>query len=463
MVEEKFSINSNYIMVIILMTISVGLLGSYLDKNVAIFSMSFTFIIIGIVFLSIINRLENIRNAVDIFLIFFLFYLAYTTLIHFGLIEVYNTPYAFVESDEGLFYQGAEDIANKIKLGYSFSDISKLRDYLDLPGSMYFNAYIAKLAHLFGEHTFFTQKVAVTLISALIPAMMYSISRLYLSERTSIIVAIVYGVFSFVPYLSSLLLRDIHIALMYIITIYIILDRLSLINLIILFGISIASFYFREQTGIFMVGFTAIYFFNFINFTVPNNYVKLLIYLTLLGGLTLFVLNDSYIMDTFNQTFNSSAEHSAEQSSSGSMGAKIAKLPFGLNVVALFGFSQIQPFPPSLIFISKKGMFHFMYLLAGISWYFGWGFLIYGFLRNRVFLKRLDLKLSLMFLFAVVYLALVAVVEFNQRRQMAVYPIVYLLMVFSYLDMSITQRTIIWVRMLLFFLILVLTFNYMKL
>ena len=463
MVEEKFSINSNYIMVIILMTISVALLGAYLDKNVAIFSMSFTFIIIGIVFLSIINRLENIRNAVDIFLIFFLFYLAYTTLIHFGLIEVYNTPYAFVESDEGLFYEGGEDVANKIRLGYSFSDISKLKDYLDLPGSIYFNGYIAKLAYLFGEHTILTQKVAVTFISALIPAMMYSISRLYLSERTSIIVAIVYGVFSFVPYLSSLLLRDIHIALMYIITIYIILDRLSLINLIILFGVSIASFYFREQTGIFMVGFTAIYFFNFINFTVPNNYVKLLIYLILLGGLTWFVLNDSYIMDTFNQTFNSSAEHSAEQASSGSMGAKIAKLPFGLNVVALFGFSQIQPFPPSLIFTSKKGMFHFMYLLAGISWYFGWGFLIYGFLKNRVFLKRLDLKLSLMFLFAVVYLGLIAVVEFNQRRQMAVYPIVYLLMVFSYLDMSITQRTIVWVRMLLFFLILVLTFNYMKL
>ncbi len=463
MTEERYTISSNYIMVTILFTIIMSIVCAYLDKNVAIFSLSFVFMAIGATFLSIINRVENIRNSVAIFLIFFLIYLFYTTLIHFGLIEVYSTPYPFVESDEGLFYDGASDLANKIRLGYKFSDIVKLRDYLDLPGSIYFNAYIAILANLFGEHTIFTQKIAVTLISALIPAMMYSISRLYLTDKISIVVAIVYGIFSFVPYLSSLLLRDVHIALMYIITFYIILDRLSLINLVILFCISIASYYFREQTGIFMVGFTAIYFFNFINFTIKNNYIKLCIYLTLLGLLVLLVLNNQYIMDTFNQTFNSSAEHSAEQASSGSMGAKIAKLPFGLNVVALFSFSQIQPFPPELIFLSKKGMFHFMYLLAGISWYFGWGFLVYGFFKNRLFLKRVDLKLSLMFLFAIVYLGLIAVVEFNQRRQVAVYPIVYLFMVFSYLDMTITQRTVVWVRMLLLYVALVLIINYMKL
>jgi len=463
MIEEKFSINSNYIRVVILFTILVAIIGSILDKNVAIFSLSFIFIIIGIIFISIINKLENIKNSVDIFLIFFLFYLSYTFIIHFGLIEVYMTPYPFVESDEGLFYDGATDIANKIRLGYRFEDITKLKDYLDLPGSIYFNSYVTILSNIFGEHTILVQKVAVTLISALIPAMMYSISKLYLSEKISIVVAIIYGIFSFVPYLSSILLRDVHIALMYIITFYIILDKLSFINLIILIFISIASYYFREQTGIFMVGFTAIYFFSFINFSIKNNYVKLIIYLTLLGASTILILNNQYLMDTFNQTFSSSAEHSAEQASSGSMGAKIAKLPFGLNIIALFSFSQIQPFPPSLIFISKKGMFHFMYLLAGISWYFGWGFLLYGIVKRKVLQNRLDVKLGLMFLFAIIYLGLIAVVEFNQRRQVAVYPIVYLLMVFSYLDMTITQRTTVWVRMLLLYVTLVLVINYMKL
>lgn len=463
MVEEEFSIDSIYRVVTLIFIPIVALWGAYLDKNEAILALPVIFVMVGMVFIALINRVENIKNAMSIFLIFFLTYLIYTFVIHFGLIEVYNTPFPFVESDEGLFHEGAREVADKIKAHYSFADIAKIKNYLDLPGSIYFNAQIARLSELFGTHTFLVQKEAVTLISALIPTMMYSLSRLYFNERTSILVAIVYGVFSFVPYLSSMLLRDVHIALMYIITFYIILERLSLINLIILVLISIASYYFREQTGIFMVGFTVIYFFNFIHKKITNNTIRILIYLIGFVALGVIVLSNHYLMMTFQQTFQSSAEHSASQSSAGSLGAKIAKLPFGFNVVALLGFSQIQPFPPSLIFTSKKGMFHFMYLLAGISWLFGWGFLLYGIFKRNILLRKIDLKLGLMFLFSIVYLSLIAVVEFNQRRQMAVYPILYLVMIFSYLDMDTTQRTKVWVGMFMLYVTLVLAFNYIKL
>ena len=463
MVEEKFSIDSTYRIVSLIFIPIVALWGAYLDKNEAILALPVIFVMIGMIFIALINRVENIKNAISIFLIFFLAYLIYTFVIHFGLMEVYNTPYPFVESDEGLFHSGAQEVADKIRAHYSFEDIARIKNYLDLPGSIYFNAEIARLSELFGTHTFLVQKEAVTLISALIPAMMYSLSRLYFNERTSIIVAIIYGVFSFVPYLSSMLLRDVHIALMYIITFYIIVDRLSLINLIILVLISIASYYFREQTGIFMVGFTSIYFFYFIHKTITNNTIRILIYLIGFIALTGIVLSNQYIMMTFQQTFQSSAEHSSSQASSGSLGAKIAKLPFGADVVALLGFSQIQPFPPSLIFTSKKGMFHFMYLLAGISWFFGWGFLLYGIFKRNILFRKIDLKLGLMFLFSIVYLSLIAVMEFNQRRQMAVYPILYLVMVFSYLDMDTTQRTKVWVSMFILYATLVLAFNYIKL
>lgn len=463
MVEEKFSLESNYRVVTLIFIPIIALLGAYLDKNDAILALPVIFVMIGMFFIALINRVENIKNAITIFLIFFLTYLTYTFVIHFGLIEVYNTPYPFVESDEGLFHEGAREIADKIREHYTFEDISRIKNYLDLPGSIYFNAQIARLSELFGTHTFLVQKEAVTLIASLIPAMMYSLSRLYFNERTSVIVAILYGFFSFVPYLSSMLLRDVHIALMYIITFYIILERFSFVNIIILVLISIASYYFREQTGIFMVGFTVVYFFNFIHKTITNNTIRLLIYLAGLAGIAGIVFTNQYIMMTFQQTFQSSAEHSSSQASSGSLGAKIAKLPFGLNVVALLGFSQIQPFPPSLIFISKKGMFHFTYLLAGVSWFFGWGFLLYGLFKRKILFKKIDLKLGVMFLFSIIYLSLIAVMEFNQRRQMAVYPILYLVMVFSYLDMNITQRTKVWVTMFMLFATLVLAFNYIKL
>ncbi len=462
MIDEKYFIDSRYIMVTLIFIPIVSLWGAYLDNNSAIFTLPFIFIAIGILFISLINRVENIRNSINIFLIFFLIYLTYTFVIHFGLIEYYNTSYPFVQSDEGLFHEGARDVANKFRLSYRFEDIAKIRGYGDLPGSIYFNAQIARLSELFGEHTFLVQKEAVTLVSALIPTIMYSLARLYFNEKISTTVAIVYGLFSFVPYLSSLLLRDAHIALMYITTFYILLERISLIRLTILVLFSIASYYFREQTGIFMVGFTVVYFFQFVNLTVKNNYTRLFVYIMTLIVLILIVLNNDYVMGIYNQTFNSSAEHVAEHTASGSLGAKIAKLPFGLSYITLLGFSQIQPFPPSLIFISKKGMFQFTYLLAGISWYFGWGFLLYGILKKKI-LKKIELKLIIMFIFSITYLVLVAVIEFNQRRQMAVYPILYIVMVFSYLEMSISERTKVWTFMFLSYVAITLAFNYIKL
>ena len=462
MIDEKYFIDSRYIMVTLIFIPIVSLWGAYLDNNSAIFTLPFIFIAIGILFISLINRVENIRNSINIFLIFFLIYLTYTFVIHFGLIEYYNTSYPFVQSDEGLFHEGARDVANKFRLSYRFEDIAKIRGYGDLPGSIYFNAQIARLSELFGEHTFLVQKEAVTLVSALIPTIMYSLARLYFNEKISTIVAVVYGLFSFVPYLSSLLLRDAHIALMYITTFYILLERISLIRLTILVLFSIASYYFREQTGIFMVGFIVVYFFQFVNLTVKNNYTRLFVYIMTLIVLILIVLNNDYVMGIYNQTFNSSAEHVAEHTASGSLGAKIAKLPFGLSYIALLGFSQIQPFPPSLIFISKKGMFQFTYLLAGISWYFGWGFLLYGIFKKKI-LKKIELKLIIMFIFSITYLVLVAVIEFNQRRQMAVYPILYIVMVFSYLEMSISERTKVWTFMFLSYVAITLAFNYIKL
>ena len=302
MVDERYSIDSRYIMVTLIFIPIVSLWGAYLDSNSAIFTLPYIFIAIGIIFISLINRVENIKNAIYIFLIFFLIYLTYTFVIHFGLIEYYNTPYPFVESDEGLFHEGARDVANKIRLSYKFENISKLRDYLDLPGSIYFNAQIARLSELFGKHTFLVQKEAVTLISALIPTIMYSIARLYFNEKISTTVAVVYGLFSFVPYLSSMLLRDIHIALMYITTFYILLERISIIRLVILVLFSIASYYFREQTGLFMIGFTVVYLFQFVNSYITNNLTRLSIYLIILVVLILIVINNDYLMTIYNQT-----------------------------------------------------------------------------------------------------------------------------------------------------------------
>jgi hypothetical protein len=435
------------------------MVGLFFDDNISIFILSIFFTILGVAISYVLNIEGDIKNSIYLFLLFFAIYLLYTLVITLGLIEMYGVKN--IKGDELFFYTASNDVYIKLKNGYSFFDIANIIQYGDTSGAVYFYGIIATIANIYGENSVLVQKVGVVFISSLIPMVMYGISRLYFSEKISITVAILYGLFSFVPYLSSTLLRDIHIALMFILTIYIILQKLSILNLIILFCISFSSYYLREQTGLFMMGFTMIYFFVFVNFFVKNRYIVYLIYTVFLSIAIIVILNSS-IMDMIELISNSSAKRSVEQATSGSMGAKIAKLPYGLNIIALLGFSQIQPFPPSWIFDkSNKGILELSYLIAAIIWFFGWGFLLYGLFFKNI-LNRVDLKLKLMSLFSIVYLVLIAVIDFSQRRQMPVYPMLYLIMVFSYLEMTITERTKIWVGMSILYITLVLTINYIK-
>lgn len=461
MLEKKnFLITDNHILFPLFSILLVILWNIFLDKNIAIAMIGICSILIGILFIFLLfHSLKEYKNAIYLFLIFYFIYLLYTTLVHYGLISFYNVPN--IVPDEHYFYRTSNEAYLKIQEGYSFLEMSEIQAYKDTIGVIYFNGLVAYLANLCGDNTILIQKMSVVFISSLIPMVMYGISRVYFSEKESINISLIYGFFSFLPYLSGILLRDVHIALMFILTIYIILEKFSILNICLLFLVVIESFFLRPQTGVFMMGFISIYLFVFIRKVVLNKYVEFFIYFTFIL-LALIIILNSPLFDMFNQISNSSAERVSSSVSSNSLGAKMSKLPFGLNVIAQFGFSQIQPFPPAWIFKGQnRGYFELWYLISAISWFFGWGFLIYGIFTKKI-LKNKDLKIKLMFYLAIIYLVLIAIIEFNQRRQMAVYPIVYLLMVFSYMEMTISERTKIWISMGLFYISLVILINLIK-
>jgi hypothetical protein len=317
------------------------------------------------------------------------------------------------------------------------------------------------LADFFGKNSVLIQKMFSLFSASLIPVFIYKIGNFYFPKKISFNIAIVYGLFSFVPYLSSLLMRDIHIALVFIITFYIILQELSFKHLIILIFLSIASYFLREQTGLFMFSFTLIYVAILINKFVENIYIKIFIYLSLIAGFVEVVLH-SPLMDIFNQIYHSSLMRQTESASGGSLGAKLRKLPLPLEILALFGYGQIQPFPPSWIFEEKnRGFFQLTYLIGGIAWFIGWGYLIYGIFVKNILVK-IDFRLRFAFIFSILYLMLVSYIEFGVRRQMPVYPILFILMVYSYIEIDEDERTNIFVYMSFFYLSLVLIINYMK-
>jgi len=460
MVKKYFLIQYIQIATTLVLLMLLILIEALVLENIAILILGMAFIALGILFTLLVYRNHDSRNALYIFLLFFLLYLIYTSLVHFGMLYFYDVPN--IAPDEHHFYLSSNEIALKVNSEYGFFDMAETVAYRDTVAFVYWNGLIAKFANMYAENSVFIQKISVALVGSLIPMLMYGVSRIYFSSKDSFSIAIVYGLFSFVPYLSSLLLRDIHIALMFILTIYIILEKFSFLNFIILLCAMFVSYYLRPQTGVFMMGFTLIYLFIFIRNIPLSNAIKVFIYSTFIGITIIAVLN-SPLMEMFTQISESSAQRGVAATSSSSLGATLGKLPFGLNVVAKFSFSQIQPFPPSWIFKGiNRGFFELTYLIAGIAWFFGWGFLLYGLFVEKI-LKNKDLKLIIMFFFALVYLVLISIIEFNQRRQMAVYPIVYLCMVFSYLAIDKSIRTKLWIGLGTLYISLVLLLNYIKL
>jgi len=460
--KHKNLIFSNTILAyVVLVLFGFSFISFIMDDNLAIFAMTVIFTFLGVGISYIVNIGADKKNSIYIFLLFFAIYIGYNLIISLCLINFYGVEN--IKADELWFFRTSNAVYLLIKDGYSFSDIANIGEYGDTYGVAYWYGVITYIANLYGENSVLVQKFGVSFVAALIPMAMYGISRLYFSSKVSFQITLLYGFFSFIPYFASTLLRDTHIALMFILSMYLILKKVSLLNILLLSIFIFFSYTLREQTGVFMLGFVSIYFFVMIENTINSRAIKFSVYIMLLLILIAIVFSLDFLFDMLNQTSSSSAQRSQAGASAGSMGAKIAKLPFGLNILALFGFGQIQPFPPSFIFKGgHKGLLELTYLMAGILWIYGWVFLLYGIFKVKI-LKTLDLKLLLLFVFSMLYITLISVIDFSQRKQMAVYPIVFLLMVMSYLKIETSKRTIIWVGVTLFYITLVLTINYIKL
>ncbi|HFS66977.1 MAG TPA: hypothetical protein ENK67_02050 [Flavobacteriia bacterium] len=458
---NRYQVTMLHFLWTILSIFLIGSIGFLWDDNFSVLVLAIIFMTIGIVITYIVNLNGDKKNSIYIFLLFFAIYLAYNLIISISLINFYGVQN--IKSDEIWFYNTSNDVYKMLENGQGFVDVMNVTRYGDTYGVLYLYGWIAYLANIFGENSVFVQKIGVVTFSALIPMVMYGISRLYFTEKQSLSIAIIYGLFSFVPFFGSTLMRDIHIALMFILTIYFILQKLTFFNLFLLVIVSAYSYTLREQTGIFMMFFILIYLFIAVESSYFSRAIKNFIYLLFLLVIIASVLASDYLMAKFLQIFERSAERSQDKAAAASLGRKIAELPFGLNILALFSFGQIQPFPPSLIFKSgHKGLLELTLLSAGIAWFFGWLFLVYGILKEKI-LSKLDLKLLLLFIFSIAFIVLNSLIQFSQRRQMAVYPILYIVMVMSYFSISKTEKTKVLLLGILLYITLVLAVNYLKL
>lgn len=376
------------------------------------------FVILALAFLLVFNKrkrffTEQIILFCSVFSVYVLFALWSNSYI--------ENPFRdfFISIDQIFFYSEPFYLKNhsiKEIFKISFTDFR----YSELPLIIFYYSVLMKWAQALGVTDFLLfLKVNTAFIGSLIPIFLYKIIRVFNAQGNIYRPILAFAIFSPLLYLSCQIMRDVHIALLYTIGVYLVVNDKIRFRLFYLFIIFILVYYLRVESGLFFILFIAVQQYD--NFKKFDIWGKVLI---LVGLLALFILAIIPALGVFAQTQESYSNRSLEAASVSSLGAKLLGLPFPINYLGMTAFGQILPFPIWLP-LDDRAAYAYLRILEcfqPIYWLPIIGGVIIGCYRYR---RHIDLKWLMLVGIAVLYLIAISASEVNVRRLFAVYPLLF--------------------------------------
>ncbi len=426
----------NQIILILLIWFSVFVLiiEMIIEDNIAIIATGLLYILIGLLFVILIANEEK-KKSIYLFILFFCIYFLYMSFVHYGVGYMYDKYN--IALDEITFYTKSNMAINYLKSGYSFFDIANIYEYHKMPAYIYISSYLAIFTNEIGANSILVQKLLIVFFLSLVPVVLYQILRIYMDDKFAVLGAIFYGLFTHTMPLSAMILRDAPVALTYLLVFFILLQKLSIKNIVLLISTLFFSIYLRFETGMFLLGFTSIYVLYFIHITVKNKFIIFGIY-TIIFSIFIIVFLQTSLSGHLLKILSSNEAARVADASSSSLGMKLRSLPYGLGILGITIFGQLQPFPPWLNFESDS-IFSITESIAGISWFFVDIFVFYGIYKMNV-LQYFDIKIKYMFYFSLFFIIIVSSIEPVGRRLMAVYPIFFLIALYTFINIDSTKR-----------------------
>lgn len=402
--------------------ISVILLSFLAINNSLAPVVMFIFMVIFASTLIFIFSKEEILIKLNLFLFFFSLYFTYVLLQHYVFLVFDPTQLPYHFSDESKFYEFSE-----IAIPYLTGE----KDFFwlfydwnlplhDLPLHTVFSGYIAYFSILIdGSNSIVIQKLLSPFFGGLIIVVLYSIIKQQFGDtKFALNATFAYGLLSSLFMYSTPLLRDIDVALAYILFFYIFLQKYSLQGLVMMSIIAFLTIYLRVESGMLLYGIILIYIYLFAR-SINNQSLKFIIYIIvfILIVLVSFLMYHK-VTSTIANVDESYKEMGIAQSSSGSISLLFNKLPFGLSHTAKLLFSQLKPFP-FLFSINKP-----LEAISGLLWPFIFILMLYAVIVKDI-RKLMDTKIHYLLMVSIMVLYLMSSGPLV-RRMMSVYPIIYL-------------------------------------
>lgn len=443
------------------------------DFLVSQFIAPLSYALIGFVFLKVYFREGGATKPVQMFSVIFCIYTLYTILFyHFyqfdNLNYMLNNNYNNIWDDQVRNFLIADFLS-----GFSLREIHSITfsyfGYSELPLFAFLLGILGKAMSLLDSCNYLSLVLHVTLISALIPVFLYKISLHYFDEKLSYKIAMIYAIFSFPLFFAARLLRDQHIAFIYIWAIYLICKpERSLGKFIQVIVLAVICYFFRVEHGYFMILLVGIYLQLWLKKFLRDTRIVMLTMGTITFSTLIFLEPEQTgvgeVLDVAETSYSRYEERSIDKAGKDSFGKELMKLPVPLNYVTTGAFGQIQPFPlwVNLGFSNNRTNWSwFPEAIAGVFWFLVWGVLLRGIFTGKLAMRKLPDELLLLSISSVL-LILLTTAEINTRRMYCMYPPLYLLGVFSYLKMSVNERRGLVSLLVIIFITLHVAYSIMK-
>lgn len=410
-------------------TIIYLLLYFLLSTLLSFWAGNISFIIGGLVYpfililMSLFVDQDNKLNFLKITSGFLLFYGAFLGASHFIFIENPFNDY-YVNIDETGYYQYAVALSDLNLLELWQAAFTEFK----YSGSPLFYAWMGSLQKVISlDSDFYSllfQKLNVAFLGSFVPGIVYLLCRRITDQKGALKAALTYGLFSFAFFYSVTLMRDIHIALIYVLGFYIITgNEYNLKNYILLVGLGIVAYYIRAENGLFFLAFLGIWLYK------SGSNRKIMIASASIAGIVAVVLSLGGIDTIYNMAFSTVEnyrERGLSRAGQGSLGVQLMTLPAPINYVGMSAFGQISPFPFWFVFrngiLTLKVIFYLPEAIAGLFWFLVWVRIVLHPQKALPFFKQYKWAVVLSFL----YIFVVSMGQPGARRLMAVYPIIFM-------------------------------------
>lgn len=395
--------------------------------------------LMGVAISTVLNKGENKTNAIKIYQILFfagatymLMLYAYMKYHNYEYLLVYDSFNAFIPRTEaylenGSYFQALKEVWSKYSLLDRFQS-----------GYYTYALFFAYLGKPFNLNFLVEQQISVLFIFPFIGILLYKIFRLnYFDNKKSVKYSLLICCFSIVFTYSSLVLRDLHILLLYLLAIFFSLNKVfRIITLIKIILIAFACMTFRVESGLFLFLLVPTYLLVSIHNKKQRNlviYVSSFVILVLASFTIVFYNQISNVYEANQEVY---VEKVAEGSG---VIASLQKVPIAGDFASII-YNAVQPLPfwgrfsPKLTneTILGKEIYNIMNFPRSISSFFNWFVIVY--ILHWLFSKGIKEKtkgciskpLQYQLWIGLIFLYIQsAVVE--QRRIMAYYCIFYIL------------------------------------